>query len=238
MKFGLYTISYGGERRAKGATTPRIIPQISIVTRNSDVDAYKAEFPNNQVIGLPDEFFGFDHDLYNRIREFGDDVACVMDDDLKSVCIFRSMEKITDCTELIYDKIVDIAQIVYDLKVPFGTTSNDLRPYGRNKLFSPVCTPGGISFYNYTVTEPEDLKHRSEECGMFSDTDKVIRMLAKYRLIFCFNHIVFHFDLQGANTTDSYSAQVMDCVANMKLKYGKYFSYSPSKKSTTINVKR
>ncbi len=238
MQFGLYTISYGGERRAKGATTPRIIPNITIVTRNSDVDIYKAQFPNNEVVGFPDEWFGFDNDLPNHIRDLGDDVACIMDDDLKDVVIFRSMDKITDCPDLIFDKIIDIAQMVYDLNIPFGTTSNDLRPYGRNKLFCPVCTPGGISFYNFALTTPEDLRHNSAECGMFSDSDKVIRMLAKYRLIFCFNHIVFHFDLQGGNTTNSYSAQVAACVANMKLKYGKYFSYSPSKKSTTINVKR
>lgn len=238
MKFGLYTISYGGERRAKNATTPRIIPNVTIITRESDIDAYKAEFPNNMVVSFPDDCFGFSHDLHNQIREFGDDVACVLDDDLKDVVIFRTMESVSNDPDFIFGKIIDIAQIIYDLKIPFGTTTNDLRPYGRNKLFCPVGTPGGIIFLNYSITEPEDLRHNSAEFGMFSDSDKVIRLLAKYRIIFCFNHIVFHFDLQGSNTTASYSAQVANCAANMKLKYGKYFKFLGNRKSSTINIKR
>lgn len=238
MQFGFYTVSYGGEKRAKIASTVCFFPQITIITRESDIDAYKAAFPNNRVVGFPDDSFGWGKDLTNAIRDkFKDDVACIMDDDLQSVVLFRTMEKLTD-SDFVFGKICDIAQIIYDLQLPYATTTNDLRPYGRNTIFNSVGTNGGIRFCNFSITEPKDFVYNNDEFGMFADAEMIIRLLAKYRIIFSFNHIVFHFDLQGANTTTSYAARVNDCAANMLLKYGKYFSYNPKRNMSTIKVKR
>lgn len=239
MNFNLYTISYGGEARAKVATTPLFFKEAIIVTKDSDVEIYKKHFPENKVVSFPDDCFGRNHNIPNLIRKkFGEDIICLIDDDLKRVVIFRTMEPVDDA-DFAYGKICDIAQIMADLSLPYATTSNDMRPYGRDNIcFRPISTCGGIRFYNFLVGDEEDFKNNDDEFGMFADTEAEIRMLVKYRCILGFNHIVFHFDLQGKNTTNSYSADIERCWTNMKLKYGKYFDYNPHKKTTTIRLKR
>ncbi len=233
VKIGIYVPSYG---RAETTTTFKLLDECTYVVRKSEEKAYKDRGIQNVWAVQDDEI-----DNYVKVSNYINDHApeqmiFTIDDDV-DYFIYRmeKNEKITD-KEIIMAEIERIAQIMLDLNIGFGAEDAAIAPWNYIAEFTFKGTTGAMRWYNKNAYKSRYDEKVYHNC----DLDVMLHELLVNRIIlrpmyFC---VKAGTDTNAGGNSSKTRQEQIDCVDEMKRRWGKHFSYNFKNNKPRINVDR
>ena len=236
LTVGIYVPSY---KRSDAILTYHLFEKCTYMVRKSEAQAYLDA-------GIaPEDLWAVDDELINNgvkayfyiVDNAPDDIIVVADDDIEDV-IFRLAEPyhLNKDKEKITTEIYRIAQLMYDLDIGFGSNAMLGAPYNYDREFAWKGVPSGIKWFNR-----KKFKARPDMKVSFNfDIDLVMQELLVNRICLIPKYFCLSAHMDGGKGGNSNKKRQMqiNSIENMKLKWGKYFSYSYKSNKPHINVKR
>lgn len=236
VKSAIYVPSY---HRSNAIKTYHLLEKCTYVVRKSEEQAYlKAGIKKEDLWAIDDELInGGDVVVWYIIEHAPEDVFCICDDDFED---FKYM--IDFCWDIGKDKSVITAeierqlQLIYDLDIGLGFLMPTCIPYNYDREFAFKAIPGAVKFINKKVFSS---KYDPAVAENF-DIDMVLQELMNNRI--CLVPKYFYdkskMDVNAGGNSERKRKDQEDSVANMKIKWGKYFDYNFEKNKPNIKVSR
>lgn len=234
LTLGIYVMSY---KRSNKILTYGLFEDCTYFVRASEEEAYrKAGIP--KILSAPDE------EISNAIKTYWwlvdhapEDIIFIADDDIEDV-MYRldTNEPLKRNAEIITSEIERIAQLMVDLNVGYACIDATGVPYGYDGEFAFKGTSGSMKWVYRAA-----LKARPDEKVKFNyDLDLVLQELLTNRIILKPRYIVGKDkqDVNAGGDSGKLRQDQLDSIQNMKIKWGKYFSYNFKHNKPLINVKR
>ena len=234
VTLGIYVMSY---KRSDQILTNGIFDECTYFVRASEEEAYR-NAGIQKIMTAPDE------EVNNAIKTYWwliehapEDIVFVADDDIEDV-MYRLDENtpIGRDPEVITAEVERIAQLMVDLGIGYACIDATGVPYGYDGEFAFKGTSGSMKWVNKAVFKAK----RDDRMKFNYDLDLVLQELLQNRIILKPRYIVGK-DKQDVNAGgDSFKLRQdqLDSIQNMKMKWGKYFSYNFKHNKPLINVKR
>lgn len=233
VKLGIYVPSCG---RAETTTTFELLDECTYVVRKSEEEAYKKRgIP--KVWAVPDEEIDSYVKVSNYINEHApEELIFTIDDDV-DYFLYRMdrSEKITD-KEVVMSEIERIAQILLDLNIGFGAEDAAVTPWNYISEFSFKGTTGAMRWYNknaYKSRYDEKVYHNCDLDVMLHEL--LVNRIILRPLYFC---VQAGTDTNSGGNSSKTRQDQIDCVDEMKRRWGRYFSYNFKNNKPRINVER
>lgn len=179
MKIKICAPSY---KRPDKVDTLKYIPSCRIYVSNDELDEYKKNYPNSDIIGVEPKYQGNISRIRNHIldREMADDcVVCIIDDDMRRIGYHENHQMIFLKTE---EEIYKFIQKYTDLAEDWG-----IKFWGINVNKDPqsywVGTPFSLAVYigsPFGVHFKHDVRY-DEKFSLKEDYDFILKFLNKYR---------------------------------------------------------
>jgi len=231
--FNIYVPSYG---RAKVTKTFRLLEYCTYVVRKSQEEEYRDA-------GIKDIWAIDDNEIDNLCKVSNyinnnspEPIICTIDDDV-DYFLYRLdyNNEITD-RETVMAEIERIAQLVLDLGIGFCYEEASIAPWNYTSEFAFKGTTGAIRWYNKAVYKSRFDESLYHNC----DLDVLLQELLVNRITlnpkyFC---VKAGTDVNAGGNSSKTRQEQIDCVLNMKRKWGKYFDYNFDNNKPRIKVER
>ena len=218
LRLGIYVPSCG---RAKTTNTYKLIDDCTYVVRKSEDDE------------LIDNYVKVSNYINDNSEE---DIIFTIDDDVDAF-LYRldKTVKIED-KDIILSEIERIAKIMVDLNIGFGAEDAAITPWNYVSEFTFKGTTGAMRWYNkkaYKSRYDEKVYHNC-------DLDVMLHELLVNRIIL--RPMYFCVDAktdtnEGGNSSKTRQEQI-DCVNEMKRRWGRHFDYNFKNNKPKISVER
>ena len=233
VKLGIYVPSYG---RAKTTTTYKLIDDCTYVVRKSEEQAYR-EAGVPKIWAVDDDKIDNLVKVSNYINEHSpEEIIFTIDDDVDNFMYRMDKNIKLEDKEAIICEIERIAQIMLDLGIGFGAEDAAIAPWNYVAEFTFKGTTGAMRWYNKNVYKSRFDEKVYHNC----DIDVMLHELLVNRIIlrpmyFCVNAGT---DTNaGGNSSKTRQAQI-DCVTEMKRRWGRHFDYNFKNNKPSIKVER
>lgn len=233
--FNIYVCSYN---RPETTTTHKLLEYCTYVVRKSQEDDYKKNGIKS-IWAIDDKLIDSGFKVYDYvIRNAPEDVIALCDDDIINF-MYRmdSNEPITD-PEIATSEIERLAQLTEDLRVGYLTTDSAPQPFGYDQPFSFNSSTSGA----FKIVNRKYFKAKMDiNTNYCSDIDCILQELAYNRVILHPKYFLAHALIDknsGGLSSNRTRSAVMDNVATMEVKWGRYFSYNFERNTPKIKVKR
>lgn len=231
--YGIYVPSYG---RADTTTTYKWFDDCTYVVRKSEEQKYREK-------GIPKIWAVPDNEIDNLVKVTNyindhapEEIIFTIDDDVDYFLYRLDTNKKIEDKEIVIAEIERIAQIILDLGIGFCAEDARVTPWNYIAEFTFKGTTGAMRWYNKAV-----YKSRFDEAVYHNcDLDVMLHELLVNRIIlrpmyFC---VKAGTDTnKGGNSSKTRQEQI-DCVMEMKRRWGKYFDYDFKTNKPKINVSR
>lgn len=229
---GIYVPSYN---RADTTNTFKWLERCTYVVRKSQEEQYRARGIES-IWAVEDSEIDNLCKVSNYIVEHSpENIIFTIDDVDGFVYRLEDMEPITD-KEVIMAEIERIAQIMLDLNIGFGAEDASIAPWNYDAEFCFKGTTGAMRWFNKNAYKSRFREEVYHNC----DLDVMLHELLVNRITLKPKYFMVKAGTdtnKGGNSSKTRQAQI-DCVQEMKLRWGKYFDYNFNNNKPRINVKR
>ena len=198
LPFKLFCPSY---KRPHDVRTARIFgDDLTLCVQDFEADAYRAAYPNNPILELPDTVRGNMAKVRNYIRDRANaDWFVMLDDDINWMGYHQQCKRVEMDKEHIVEMLVNGFEMAEDLGVPlWGINLVDAprcyRQYSPISFLSPVLGP-----FSCHIGVDHAIRY-DERLGLNEDYDFALQVLNRYRKILRFNkyfYVCEHLDQPG-----------------------------------------
>lgn len=235
ISYQIYVPSYN---RSDCIMTKNILKDAIYVVRKSQKNDYlNAGLTDNDIWEVDDELIDSNIKVYDYIiRNSKEDVVVIADDDIKKFVYRLDFIQDINDSDIVVAEIERIAQMICDLGIGYACVDNNCIPYGYDREVAFKGIPGAMAIINkkcFTAKLDENVRYNF-------DIDIVLQELMNNRIIILqkyFNAQAYIDTNKGGDSSKRRRDQ-LDSLSNMKLKWGKYFSYNENNNKPHINVPR
>ena len=231
--FNIYIPSYG---RAATTNTFKLLEYCTYVVRKSQEQEYR-DRGIEKIWAVPDNEIDNICKVMNYITDNApEQIICTMDDDI-DYFLYRmeKNEKIAD-VEQVMGELERIGQIMYDLDIGFAAEDASIAPWNYDAEFGFKGTTGALRWFNKKAYKSRFREEVYHNC----DLDVMLHELLVNRITLKPKYLCVKAgtDVNSGGNSSKTRQDQRDCAREMKIRWGKYFSYNFDTNKPTISVPR
>lgn len=233
LSLGIYVPSYG---RAATTKTFQLLEYCTYVVRKSEEEAYKER-------GIKNIWAVNDCEIDNLCKVSNyivdnapEDIIFTIDDDVDHFIYRMDNNEVVSDMDIVMAEIERIAQLMLDLEIGFGAEDAAATPWNYCSEFAFKGTTGAMRWYNKKVYKSRFREEVYHNC----DLDVMLHELLVNRITLkpMYLCVIAGTDINSGGNSSKTRKEQVDCVYEMKRRWGKYFDYNFENNKPRINVTR